>query len=535
MNTLSNTLKLTYKTIIYLTLLNITACGGSSFSGSSSSAKTYYVAPDGDNLADGSTDSPWNTLQFATQQLSAGETLVIRAGSYNETVLLGENDSGTENAIITLKGLDGAIIDGTGLSPISRQGLITLRNAHHITIENLEIANFKTSTGVNLTDTPVGVLIDGSSHHLTLTNNNIHHIENLSTCGQTSGCGSGANGIAVYGDTTTAITDLLFTNNEVANCILSSSEAFTLNGNVDGFKLTGNYVHDNNNIGIDFIGYENDVCTSCTEEQNRARNGIVKNNRSINNSTNLALGTFSNNPWYEGTDGSAGGFYVDGGRNIIFDGNYSSKNDLGFEFASEHPQKSTDDILMINNAIYRNREVGLTIGGYAESDQGEGGGSAKNINVFNNSFYKNKGWGTEIAFSYRVINATLANNIIVGKTSISDNFAQEINNGQYLNIIWENNIWWAVTTTNTTNIQGSSITQDPLYTNPETGNLNLLANSPAINKGIEQTAITTWLDSFWQKEFTNGIIPAHGTEDINGENRLENQLDLGADEAATSS
>ena len=31
----------------------------------------------------------------------------------------------------------------------------------------------------------------------------------------------------------------------------------TLNGNVTHFQVTNNLVHDNNNIGIDIIGYEN--------------------------------------------------------------------------------------------------------------------------------------------------------------------------------------------------------------------------------------------------------------------------------------
>ena len=92
---------------------------------------------------------------------------------------------------------------------------------------------------------------------------------------KTTGCRPGANGLAVYGSTSIAITGLVLESNEVSNCILSSSEAFTLNGNVEGFKVLNNFVHDNN-IGIDFIGYEEDVCSSCSLEQNRARNGLVK-------------------------------------------------------------------------------------------------------------------------------------------------------------------------------------------------------------------------------------------------------------------
>ena len=42
--------------------------------------------------------------------------------------------------------------------------------------------------------------------------------------------------------------------NEVYDNLLQSSEALVLNGNIDGFTVINN-VHDNNNIGYDFIGY----------------------------------------------------------------------------------------------------------------------------------------------------------------------------------------------------------------------------------------------------------------------------------------
>ncbi|PCI71911.1 MAG: hypothetical protein COB38_05035 [Gammaproteobacteria bacterium] len=491
---------------------------------------TFYVATSGNNNDDGSQSFPWRDIQFAVDQLSAGETLIVNAGSYGETVLFsGEDDSGSSGSPISVVGLDGAIIDGSNLSPIDRQGLITIRDAKFIVIENLELSNFRTASGVEINDTPVGILIDGSSSDISLINNVIHHIENLSSCHQNSGCGPGANGIAVYGNTTSAITGLILDGNEVYNCILAASESFTINGNVDGFKVLNNYVHNNNNIGIDVIGYESDVCASCTDEQNRARNGLIKGNRSINNSTKLALGAFTNNPWYGNDDGSAGGFYVDGGRNIIFDGNYSSQNDLGFEFASEHSGKASDEILMINNYIYNNREVGLTVGGYAESTNGEGGGNATNIYIYNNSFYKNKGWGTEITFSFRVINATLANNILYGEAGVSENFEQE-SNGQLQNISWINNIWWAPDVSDTSGVQGSSIIQDPLFTDPINGNLDLLSNSPAIDVGQMQSDLTNWNDSFWQNQFTDGIIPVHGDLDINAQPRISSQIDIGADE-----
>jgi len=325
------------------------------------------------------------------------------------------------------------------------------------------------------------------------------------------------------------MSNLYFTKNEISNCILASSEAFTINGNINGFKVIDNYVHDNNNIGIDVIGYEDDVCSTCSDENNRARNGIIRNNRSINNSTNLALGIFNNNPWYEGSDGSAGGFYVDGGHHILFEGNYASQNDLGFEFASEHAGKASNDILMVNNFIYNNREVGLTLGGYSSNPTKSGGGDATDIMVYNNSFYKNAGWGSEIAFSYRVKDTILVNNIIYGEGNVSENFSTESDN-QSKNITWGNNVWWAEDVSDTEDIQGDSIVENPFYSDASNGSLDINASSPAVDVAEEQDDITSWSDDFWESEFTDGVIPAHGSSDIHGDKRINNKLDMGADE-----
>lgn len=486
---------------------------------------TFYVSITGDNNNNGSSEKPWRNIQFSIDQLGDNSTLIVKAGIYNERVLfLGDEDSN-----ILLKGDDGAIIDGAGLFPIGRQALIGITNSHNIQIENFEIRNFTTPTGFELPTIPVGILINGTSKDINITDNNIHNIKNLSTCGESSNCRSGANGILAFGNTVTAISNLNFVRNEISNCILSSSEAFTLNGNINGFKILDNYIHDNNNIGLNITGYQVNVCADCSEENNRARNGIVRNNRSINNSTNLALGAFNNNPWYESKDGSAGGFYVNGGHHILFEGNYASQNDLGFKFTSEHSRKETNDILMINNYIYNNREVGLILGGYAENRNSPGGGDANNIMVYNNSFYKNSGWGTEIYFSYRVKNTTLSNNIIYGEGDVTDNFTEKTNS-QSFNITWGKNLWYAKDISNTNEIQGQSIISDPLFKNPEKGELDINISSPALNEGVTLSDINTWSNSFWKSEFTDGIIPTHGSSDINGDKRINEEIELGADE-----
>src|SRR5207302_909819 len=82
---------------------------------------------------------------------------------------------------------------------------------------------------------------------------NVHDIWN--TGGNTSNSGN-AFGIAVYGSSTTPATDIVIDSNNVHDLKTGSSESVVLNGNVTNFQVTNNTVHDNNNIGIDFIGFE---------------------------------------------------------------------------------------------------------------------------------------------------------------------------------------------------------------------------------------------------------------------------------------
>jgi len=51
-----------------------------------------------------------------------------------------------------------------------------------------------------------------------------------------------------------------------------------------------------------------------------------------------------------------------------------------------------------------------------------------------------------------------------------------------------------------------------------------------IDAGVKAEDITSWRAEFWNKAFSNGIIPAHGNSDIHGENRFNANIDLGADE-----
>jgi hypothetical protein len=453
--------------------------------------------------------NPGSSIQTAVNAATPGTTIRVTAGTYTQKVLFSAK-SGTSGNYITLKADAGVILSGSGLTPSGRQGLITITNSSYVRIEGFEIQDFVTSGG----QTPCGILVQGSGTKVQIVNNKIHGIRNNSTC--TDPCGEGAHGLAVYGTASAGITDILVQGNEIYSNVLQASESLVINGNVDRFEILSNNVHDNNNIGFDVLGYDGEC--SGGGENDRVRNGIVRQNTSKNNST-------TTNPWYA-NESSSGGFYVDGGQYIVFDRNISTGNDLGFEFASEHPSKATEDIVMMNNFVYNNRDVGLALGGY-ESGLGE----ARRIQVYNNSFYKNKGWGTEVTLQYKVKNSQFANNIFFGEGTAAESY-ESIGTGSTGNT-WGTNIWWG-TSNASSGLPGTKILQNPLYVSPTTGNLHIQSTSPAINAGAVAASITTWTSSLWDVYFPpSGSIPPNGLTDFDGGPRIQTTIDLGADEYAS--
>jgi hypothetical protein len=53
--------------------------------GSAHAATTYHVAPGGDDAGDGSSQAPFATIQHAADIVAAGDTVVVRDGTYTDT------------------------------------------------------------------------------------------------------------------------------------------------------------------------------------------------------------------------------------------------------------------------------------------------------------------------------------------------------------------------------------------------------------------------------------------------------------------
>ncbi|WP_294750000.1 right-handed parallel beta-helix repeat-containing protein, partial [uncultured Exiguobacterium sp.] len=307
-----------------------------------STAKSLYVAPNGSDENTGTLKHPFKTIRQATQQATAGTTVYLRKGTYYEA--LNVRQSGTKQHPIVFRNFkqERVVLNGENIKDRDATlPILQIKDRKYVTIQGLTIEGVQSKRS---DATPVGILVTGSGSHITLKDNTVRQIKTLAKDGN-------AHGIAVYG--TGAIRDLIISGNRVEQNRLGFSEALVLNGNVKRFHVTKNVLRDNDNIGIDLIGYEG---IARSKKDDYVREGIVSENQVYRTSS-------YGNPAY-GKEYSAAGIYVDGGKNLTIEKNLVKASDIGIEVTSEHAGRYAEDVIVRQNDIRQNIYTGISIGGY---------------------------------------------------------------------------------------------------------------------------------------------------------------------------
>jgi Right handed beta helix region len=377
------------------TLFILLACVSGAFGQPNSS---FYVATTGNNSNPGTQAAPWRTIQHAADTARAGSTVNVRGGIYEELVSINASGNASDG-FITFRSYPGetAILEAAHLTPNERNGVLTIRNQSYVRIKGFEIRNFRTAEHRLA---PLGINVIGAGSHIELLKNNVHHIEQNFEGRDAPGHGANGFGIAVYGtDAKTPITDLIIDGNEVHHLKTGSSESLVVNGNVTNFRITHNVVHDNNNIGIDVIGFER---TAPDPAVDQARDGVVSGNLVYNI-------TSRGNPAYR-NDESSDGIYVDGGTRILIEQNVIHDVDFGIELASEHKDRATSYVTARSNLVYHCHTAGVSIGGYAPER-----GRTDHCTVANNTLYDDDTSGTgssEFQMQWNMADNVFANNIV---------------------------------------------------------------------------------------------------------------------------
>lgn len=293
------------------------------------------------------TVNPGESIQAALDTAGPGDTVSVRGGVYYEQISFPRSGD-AESGSITLRAYPGENpkLDGQGQSG---QIMILVDSKNYLRIMGLEIQN---STG--LTDGS-GIRLLGACQNIEILSNVIHDLR-----------GANAMAITFYGTSSTPGTNITIRGNQVYNCDPAPSEAIALNGNISGFEVALNTVHDVNNIGIDLIGGETEI-----SPYGVCRNGRVSLNRVYRARSN-----------YE--DGYAAGIYVDGGQNIVVERNCVYECDVGVEVGAENSGVAVTGVVVRSNLIFNNDKAALAFGGYDATR-----GRVRECLFNNNVCYKN--------------------------------------------------------------------------------------------------------------------------------------------------
>lgn len=352
----------------------------------------YYVSPTGsDATGNGSVTNPWLTVQNALRTIPFDQDAVavnLRAGTYilPATLFIDEQRGGSENGVFTIKGYDGenAILDG---SLIADSGaMVGINNANYVSVENLELTN--------LIGNKSGIHIVGASSNISISNNEIHnmHWTTDATAANSPAPSDNLNPIVIVGDAVQAMTNISVTDNKVYDLTTGYSEAIKITGNIDGFNVENNEVHDVANIGIVAAG--NYPWVGLADARlNQARNGTIRNNLTYRCVSPVA---------------ASAGIYVDGAKNITVSNNYSHHNTVGFSVGSEETGQAIG-IVLSGNVAAENSQAGVVIGTNTASAMVDG------VVLTDNEFrgnYTSPVWGGAPIVINKSTNVTITQNKI---------------------------------------------------------------------------------------------------------------------------
>ncbi len=391
-------------------------------------ANTYFVSIHGDDSNPGTEMLPWKTIQKAANILSAGDTLYVKAGVYNERVVL--KNSGTPNNDIVFARFqnDTVIIDGYGISwGNAWNGLFDISDKSNIQIIGFSISNADYA----------GIWVE-NSNHVTISDNYTYN--------------TFSSGIGVWNSSFITILNNeieLACNNGEQECItISNSYNCTIKGN----NVHHNGMGTNGGEGIDVKQGSHDI-------------DVFQN---VVHHLNERIGIYTD-AWDSHT------YNINVYQNVVHDcGNNGMvvQSEMGglIEYVSFY-----------NNIIYHNKYDGIAVGSVTASDT-VSSTPVRHINISNNTIYQNGSYLGGWAYGILVDNPD-ANDVIIRNNICYRNDAQiaiqQLGEERVVdhNLIFGNNAALG-------SLYGSdSIIGNPLFVDSSTYNFHLLSTSPAIDRG----------------------------------------------------
>lgn len=312
------------------------------------SQRRYVSAASGDDAADGSEATPWRTLQHAADTVDPDTTVLVDAsGDYAGDLVLARG--GEPDAYVIFTARDPA--NPPRIRGDASAADVVRIEASYLVFQSFEVAHHQRAS---LADDTIGIHVEPTNTdeitHVEIRNNVVHDIGP----GQIESASCYYNGHGIIAEAEGArISNIIIDGNELHDLYVGHSEVLVLNGNIDGFCVTANYIHDVDNIAIDIIGYEKNA-------EETAQNGMVADNVVLDASNEWPYCTRGNCAYPAG-DQSSDGIYVDGGAELVIEYNVVGRADHGIELQSENGQLIRD-VEVRHNVVFNSYYKHFTLG-----------------------------------------------------------------------------------------------------------------------------------------------------------------------------
>jgi hypothetical protein len=393
-------------------------------------SRNYYVATNGNDNDGGTTDRPFATISKAAAVAQAGDSVIIKSGTYIQTTNIKFTNSGIGIYPIVYKAevAGQAIIDGQSSVPTiaSREGLIHVSGKNWLVFDGLRIIN-SGFFGILMTNTASNITVKNCSTFMT---------------GASGVCGANSSNITVLNNTIQKACIAPSAGTGTNECITMAS--------VEGFEVAYNTVFDR------------------LVDVNNGGEGIDAKNACLN-------GKIHHNKVY---DLIRLGIYVDAyAKNLT---NVEVYANTVYNCSSGITVASEEGATVLNVKVYDNivrdiSGVGIRLAGYLNN------GPLQDVDVYNNTIVRCGKTRTATAWENCGI-LVEATNTANRNFNIRNNLISECTNGIRTNgqtyPIIDNNLIFGTTTFSGTN----RLSANPLFVNSIANDFRLLRGSPAIDK-----------------------------------------------------
>lgn len=404
-----------------------------------------YVATTGDDNNPGTEALPLATLQKAVDSAEPGNVILVREGTYNQSVHFGSSNSGTAGQYITLAAYPGeeVILDGTGVTvpeAITISGLILIESDY------IRVSGF-TVQDVTGTDEEMGISTEYGSH-LVIDNN--HTIRTASA------------GIGLW-----HATSVIVRNNRVQDARTTGTQECLSVAGTTQFELSYNEVWNTQTWSQE--------CEGIDVKGGSSHGKVVKN---------------------VAHDLPHQCFYVDGysthTHHIDLYANVAYNCSMGIVLTSER-EALLEHVRVFDNLIHDNHFIGI---GFPAWPGSLNTGSISNIEIFNNTIDNRRvpypGNPTGLLFKYPSISDITVKNNIIATNGVAFTFETSVTN-----LVVDHNLIDADTIS--TGMPGFAdphlVQGDPLFVDFAADDYHLSATSPAIDQGDPTVSLAFDLDA----------------------------------------